>query len=152
MPTTDTSEKGLETLIVAALTGQTRAAPVEKDVTRETLTPFKGKDSWFLSFNKGYNDGAGNPPNPNGLKTDYLWREILTREGLTDIIENYAQIVKEKNEKTGKKREVQIFPRYHQLDVVRKLLADTRSQGAGRRYLIQHSSGWRRTAPRFSTR
>src|SRR5229473_6448518 len=104
-------------------------------------THLKGKDSWFLPFDKGYKDGAGNPPNPTGLKTDYLWREILTREGLTDILENYAQVVEEKNEKTGKKREVQIFPRYHQLDVVRKLLADARSRGTGRRYLIQHSAG-----------
>lgn len=104
-------------------------------------THLKGKDSWFLPFNKGWNDGAGNPPNPNGLKTEYLWREILTREGLTDIIENYAQVVEQKNEKTGKKKEVQIFPRYHQLDVVRKLLADADTRGAGRRYLIQHSAG-----------
>src|SRR5271157_623064 len=56
-------------------------------------THLKGKDSWFLPFNKGYKDGAGNPPNPNGLKTDYLWREFLSRGGLTDILENYAQIV-----------------------------------------------------------
>lgn len=104
-------------------------------------THLKGKDSWFLPFNKGWNDGAGNPPNPSGLKTDYLWREILTREGLTDIIENYAQVVEEKDERTGRKRQVQIFPRYHQLDVVRKLLADTRQRGVGWRYLIQHSAG-----------
>ena len=104
-------------------------------------THLKGKDSWFLPFNKGYNDGAGNPPNPHGLKTDYLWREILTREGLTDIIENYAQVVEEKDERTGRKKALQIFPRYHQLDVVRKLLADARSHGAGQRYLIQHSAG-----------
>ena len=104
-------------------------------------THLKGKDSWFLPFNKGYNDGAGNPPNPHGLKTDYLWREVLTREGLTDIIENYAQVVEEKDERTGRKKALQIFPRYHQLDVVRKLLADARSRGAGRRYLIQHSAG-----------
>jgi type I restriction enzyme R subunit len=104
-------------------------------------THLKGKESWFLPFNIGYNDGAGNPPNPKGIKTDYLWREILTPERLTDIIENYAQIVEEKDERTGRKREVQIFPRFHQLDVVRKLLADARSRGAGRRYLIQHSAG-----------
>ncbi len=103
-------------------------------------TELKGKGSWFLPFNKGWNDGAGNPPNPNGLKTDYLWKNILTRESLTDIIENYAQLIIEKDPKTGKKRRKQIFPRYHQLDVVRKLLADTK-QGAGRRYLIQHSAG-----------
>jgi type I restriction enzyme R subunit len=104
-------------------------------------THLRGKDSWFLPFNKGWNDGAGNPPNPSGLKTDYLWREILTRQGLTDIIENYAQVVEEKDEHTGRKRQVQIFPRYHQLDVVRKLLADVRQHSAGRRYLIQHSAG-----------
>ena len=99
------------------------------------------KDSWFLPFNQGWNHGAGNPPNPYGIKTDYLWRRILTPGGLTDILENYAQIVEEKNEKTGKKKRVQIFPRYHQLDVVRKLLADAAWFGAGKRYLIQHSAG-----------
>jgi type I restriction enzyme R subunit len=104
-------------------------------------TQHNGKESWFLPFNKGYNDGAGNPPNPDGLKTDYLWREILTREGLTDILENYAQVVEEKDERTGKKREKQIFPRFQQLDVVRKLLADARTSRVGRRYLIQHSAG-----------
>ena len=66
-------------------------------------THLKGKASWFLPFNKGWNDGAGNPPNPDGLKTDYLWKTILTPQGLTDILENYAQIVEEKDEKTGKK-------------------------------------------------
>jgi type I restriction enzyme R subunit len=99
------------------------------------------KDSWFLPFDQGWNQGAGNPPNPYGIKTDYLWRRILTPSGLTDILENYAQIVEEKNEKTGKKKRVQIFPRYHQLDVVRKLLADAAWFGAGKRYLIQHSAG-----------
>lgn len=104
-------------------------------------TQLKGKESWFLPFNKGWNDGAGNPPNPEGIKTDYLWREILTREGLADILENYAQVVEKKDEKTGKKKYEQIFPRYHQLDVVRKLLADVPERGVGGRYLIQHSAG-----------
>ena len=104
-------------------------------------THLKGKGSWFLPFNQGWNDGAGNPPNPNGIKTDYLWKRVLTHEGLTDIVENYAQVVEEKNEKTGKKKAVQIWPRYHQLDVVRKLLADSRQNGAGLRYLIQQSAG-----------
>jgi type I restriction enzyme R subunit len=101
----------------------------------------KGKASWFLPFNRGYNDGAGNPPNPSGLKTDYLWKEVLTPTGLTDILENYAQIVEEKNPKTGKKKRKQIWPRYHQLDVVRKALAHVKANGAGKRYLIQHSAG-----------
>lgn len=104
-------------------------------------TQLKGKASWFLPFNKGYNDGAGNPPNPDGLKTDYLWKHTLSPEGLTDILENYAQIVEKKDEKTGKKKKEQIFPRYHQLDVVRKLLNDAEKHGAGKRYLIQHSAG-----------
>src|SRR5438477_618585 len=68
-------------------------------------------------------------------------RDSLSRKGLTDIIENYAQIVEEKNAKTGRKKLQQIFPRYHQLDVVRKLLSDARVRGAGRRYLIEHSAG-----------
>ena len=104
-------------------------------------THLKGKGSWFLPFNKGWNNGAGNPPNPDGLKTDYLWKTILAPNGLTDIIENYAQIVEEKNERTRKKKRVQIWPRYHQLDVVRKLLKTVLRDGVGRRYLIQHSAG-----------
>lgn len=104
-------------------------------------THLKGKGSWFLPFNKGYNDGAGNPPNPAGLATDYLWKEFLSKAGLTDILENYAQVVEEKDEKTGKKRCKQIFPRYHQLKVVRMLLANAAESGVGRRYLIQHSAG-----------
>ncbi len=104
-------------------------------------THLQGKKSWFLPFNKGYKKGAGNPPNPAGLKTDYLWRRVLSRDGLSDIIENYAQITEEKDEKTGRKKRTQIFPRYHQLDVVQKLLADVADKGAGQRYLIQHSAG-----------
>lgn len=87
-------------------------------------TELRGKASWFLPFNQGYNDGAGNPPNPNGLKTAYLWETILTPLGLTNILENYAQIVEEKNPKTGKKKRKQVFPRFHQLEVVRKLLGE----------------------------
>ena len=112
-------------------------------------TELRGKASWFLPFNKGYNDGAGNPPNPAGLKTDYLWNETLTPDSLTNILQNYAQIVevekKRKDAKTGKitrrKVHVQVFPRYHQLDVVRKILAHVLANGAGGRYLIQHSAG-----------
>ena len=104
-------------------------------------THLKGKTSWFLPFNQGWNDGAGNPPNADGLKTDYLWTRLLTRDGLTNILENYAQVVETRDEKTGKKRKVQIWPRHHQLDVVRRLLADIRRHGAGKRYLIQHSAG-----------
>jgi type I restriction enzyme R subunit len=104
-------------------------------------TCLKGKGSWFLPFNKGWNDGAGNPPNPDGLKTDYLWKQTLSPLGLTNILENYAQIVEKKDPKTGRKKRDQIFPRYHQLDAVRRLLPDAERQGVGRRYLIQHSPG-----------
>ena len=95
-------------------------------------THLKGKASWFLPFNRGWNDGAGNPPNPDGIKTDYLWCEVLARESLTNILENYAQVIENKS---------QIWPRYHQLDVVRRLLSDVAQNGSGQRYLIQHSAG-----------
>ena len=104
-------------------------------------TELAGKSSRFLPFNRGWNDGAGNPPNPNGIKTDYLWREVLTRESLTNILENYAQVVESKDLKTGKTKRNPIWPRFHQLDVVRRLLADVSEHGAGKRYLIQHSAG-----------
>ncbi|MHC1781952.1 MAG: type I restriction endonuclease subunit R [Anaerolineaceae bacterium] len=104
-------------------------------------TDLKGKASWFLPFNQGWNDGAGNPPNPDGIKTDYLWKQVLTRESLSNIIENYAQVIETREEKTGRKKAMQVFPRYHQLDVVRKLLADAGINGCGKRYLIQHSAG-----------
>jgi type I restriction enzyme R subunit len=104
-------------------------------------TALTGKTSWFLPFNQGWNDGAGNPPNLDGLKTDYLWKGILTCKGLTDVLENYAQIVETKDEKTGKKKRVQIWPRYHQLNVVRRLLSQACKDGVGKRYLIQHSAG-----------
>ncbi len=107
----------------------------------QMCTELKGKASWFLPFNKGCNKGAGNPVNPDGLKTDYLWLKILTPEGLTEILENYAQVVIEENKKTGKKKPKQIFPRYHQLDVVRSILKHVAEHGAGHRYLIQHSAG-----------
>ena len=104
-------------------------------------THLQGKGSWFLPFNRGWNDGAGNPPNAGGLKTDYLWRRILTPDGLTEILEHYAQIVETRDERTRRKTRRQIWPRHHQLDVVRRLLADVAAHGAGRRYLVQHSAG-----------
>lgn len=108
-----------------------------------------GKSSWFLPFNKGLNGGAGNPINPNGVRTAYLWEDILMKESLSDILENYAQVViktiKVKDKNTGKKKEVKktsvVWPRYHQLDAVRKLLKQTKMGGMGQRFLIQHSAG-----------
>lgn len=104
-------------------------------------TKLEGKNSWFLPFNKGYKDGAGNPLNPNGIKTDYLWKEILKKDELANIIENYAQIIEEKDTETKKVKRTQIFPRYHQLAGVKLLLADVRLMGVGQKYLIQHSAG-----------
>ena len=111
------------------------------DQQAQFCTHLTGKSSWFLPFNRGWKDGAGNPPNHEGLKTDYLWRQILTRAGLTEILENYAQIVEIRDERTRRKSATQIWPRYHQLDVVRKLLADVAAHGVGERYLVQHSAG-----------
>jgi type I restriction enzyme R subunit len=104
-------------------------------------TALAGQKSWFLPFNKGHNDGAGNPPNPNGIRTDYLWREVLAKRSLADIIENFAGIVEERDARGRIVARKPIFPRSHQLDVVRALCADATEKGAGRRYLIQHSAG-----------
>jgi len=111
-------------------------------------THLKGENTYFLPFNKGYNNGAGNPPNPNGIKTDYLWKDILTKDRLTNIIQNYVQLFEEETEKIlpdgkVKKEKVKklIFPRYHQIDAVDKLLSNAKENGAGKRYLIQHSAG-----------
>ena len=108
-------------------------------------TKLAGANTFFLPFNKGRVDGsAGNPPNPDGYATSYLWEEVLERESILNIIARYVHLeVKEKEDHQGKKSksETLIFPRYHQLDVVRKLLADTKDKGAGNHYLIQHSAG-----------
>ena len=100
-----------------------------------------GNDSNFLPFNKGFNFGKGNPVNPKGHKTAYLWDEILPRRSLTNIIEQFAKFTVEKDKKTGKERKALFFPRYHQLDVVRGILADAKQHGVGQTYLIQHSAG-----------
>lgn len=104
-------------------------------------TELKGKKSWFLPFNKGVNGGAGNPVNPNGTATDYLWHEILTKESLSDIIENFAQVIKEQDKHSKQEKEKCIWPRYHQLDVVRRLKAASYEKPIGSRFLIQHSAG-----------
>ncbi len=104
-------------------------------------TELKGAESWFLPFNKGHDDGAGNPPDKNGLKTDYLWTETLTPSSLVDILENYARRVVERDPRTNRKTVKHLFPRYHQLRAVRRLLAHAEASGPGQRYLIQHSAG-----------
>lgn len=100
-----------------------------------------GNDSNFLPFNKGFNFGKGNPVNPKGHKTAYLWEDILSRSSLANIIEQFAKFTVEKDKKTGKERKTLFFPRYHQLDVVRGILADAKQHGVGQTYLIQHSAG-----------
>lgn len=108
-------------------------------------TKLDGTKTFFLPFNKGKADGgAGNPPNQNGYATSYLWEEILQRDFILNIIARYIhlQITEKENFKGIKeKKETLIFPRYHQLDVVSKLLLDAKTNGAGKNYLIQHSAG-----------
>ena len=100
--------------------------------------------TYFLPFNKGFNGGKGNPPNPGGFKTAYLWEDILEKDSLLDILKRFVYVEsEEKKNEQGKKYNVEtlIFPRYHQLDSVRKLEAAARADGAGHSYLIQHSAG-----------
>jgi len=107
-------------------------------------TRLLGDKTSFLPFNKGCNGGKGNPDNPDGYKTAYLWEEILQKDSLMDIIKRFVFIEKqEKKDINGKTYtlETVIFPRYHQLDVVRKMEADVRKKGVGINYLIQHSAG-----------
>lgn len=111
------------------------------DVDVQMCTKLCGKESWFLPFNMGYNDGAGNPVNPNGERTSYLWEDILTKPQLSEIIEHYAQVAIEVDPETKKKSEKTIWPRYHQLQCVKQLLAHTKKHKVGERYLIQHSAG-----------
>ena len=103
-------------------------------------THLRDERTTFLPFNRGHDGGAGNPPNPAGLRTAYLWEEVLTRDSLANIIENFARIVEERDDR-GRVKPKMIFPRYHQLDAVRRLLGDVRRRGVGHRYLIQHSAG-----------
>jgi type I restriction enzyme, R subunit len=106
-------------------------------------TKLDGKSTYFLPFNKGLpgGQGKGNPVNPDGPKTAYLWQDILTRHSLSNIIEHFAKITEEKDKKTKQVKQTLYFPRYHQLDVVRKILANLKFNGIGKRYLIQHSAG-----------
>jgi len=116
-------------------------------------TKLKGEDTTFLPFNKGCDGGSGNPVVEDDYKTAYLWKEVLTKDSLMDILRRFAHLEKKEvlvrrslseGGKVGdeiKTKETIIFPRYHQLDVVRKLVADSQSAGAGTNYLIQHSAG-----------
>lgn len=104
-------------------------------------TALAGKDSWFLPFNRGVNGGAGNPVIEGDTMTSYLWKDVLTKPTLSNIIENFAQVIKKEDPKTHKVKEMVVWPRYHQLDAVRTLLQVTKMSPIGRRFLIQHSAG-----------
>ncbi len=102
-------------------------------------TKLAGKATFFLPFNKGHNHGQGNPPNPGGHKTAYLWEEGFTKESLANIIQHFVRL--DGAPKDGLAKRTLFFPRYQQLDVVRKLIAHAEQNGAGQTYLIQHSAG-----------
>lgn len=110
-------------------------------------TRLEGEKTYFLPFNQGSNGagkvgGKGNPINPDGYDTAYLWESVLCKDRLLEILHKYMHLQVNRDDKTGAvTSERMIFPRYHQLDVVTKLLADVRARGAGHNYLIQHSAG-----------
>lgn len=110
-------------------------------------TKLDGKETAFLPFNRGDNHGAGNPPVADNWKTHYLWDEVLAADSLLDILQRFMHLeVSERQVTTAKgmrtvRNETMIFPRYHQLDAVRRLTAHAREHGAGQNYLVQHSAG-----------
>jgi type I restriction enzyme R subunit len=106
-------------------------------------TKLDGKKTFWLPFNKGYRNGKGNPPNKDGYKTDYLWNTILAKDSWLDIVQRFVHLQVEEIQIEGKtfKKEKMIFPRYHQLDVVRDIVGDVKESGAGKNYLVQHSAG-----------
>lgn len=116
---------------------------VDNDLVYMT-TRLNGRATRFLPFNKGDEGGAGNPTNPNGFRSSYLWEEILQKDSLSEIIEHFVLIIIDRQaDPNGEIREVEslIFPRYHQLTAVRQIITDARANGAGQNYLVQHSAG-----------
>ena len=110
-------------------------------------TKLEGENTRFLPFNRGFNDGKGNPPVENDVRTTYLWREVLHKDSLMELIGRFLHLSREERKirtDSGFRyitSESMIFPRFHQLDAVRKLIAHTKTHGAGKNYLIQHSAG-----------
>ena len=110
-------------------------------------TKLEGEGTRFLPFNRGFNDGKGNPPVENDVRTAYLWREVLHKDSLMELIGRFLHLSREERKirtDSGFRyitSESMIFPRFHQLDAVRKLIAHTKTHGAGKNYLIQHSAG-----------
>src|SRR5699024_4217549 len=108
-------------------------------------TRLAGQDTVFLPFNRGNGHHAGNPPNPHGSATAYLWETILQRDTWLEILDRFMhlEITEKRDPDTGKKtrKETLLFPRYHQWDAVTRLVAAARSEGPGHKYLVQHSAG-----------
>ncbi len=102
-------------------------------------TKLAGKSTFFLPFNKGHNHGQGNPPNPNGHKSAYLWEEVFTKDSLANIIQHFVRLDKTSKDPLAKR--TLFFPRYQQMDVVRSLVDHAATHGTGQTYLIQHSAG-----------
>jgi type I restriction enzyme R subunit len=115
---------------------------VDTDEVRMT-TRLSGRNTHFLPFNRGDGTGAGNPENPGSYKTAYLWEQVLKRDSFMDILARFVHLQVEEKKVGGKKirKEAMIFPRYHQLDSVRKMVLDARVAGTGNNYLVQHSAG-----------
>lgn len=110
----------------------------------EYTTELAGEDTHFLPFNRGHEGGAGNPPHESGHRTAYLWEEVWEKDSWMEILQRFMHVDVEEIEKddmTVEEEETMIFPRYHQLECVRELVADSRTKGAGEDYLIQHSTG-----------
>ncbi len=106
-------------------------------------TRIDGSNTGWLPFNKGHHHGAGNPPNPSGYRSDYLWRDTLSKDSLLEIIGHFIHLQVEEFEFEGRtrKKEKLIFPRFHQLEAVRKITHHAKEHGAGHNYLVQHSAG-----------
>ena len=117
------------------------------DLTNVYMTTrLEGAHTYFLPFNQGSNGagkvgGKGNPVNPDGYDTAYLWERVLCKDSLMEILQKYMHLQQEYDKKGNLVKETMIFPRYHQLDVVTKLLEDVKKNGSGKSYLIQHSAG-----------
>lgn len=105
-------------------------------------TELAGQDTTFLPFNKGNDHGAGNPSNPSGYRTSYFWKYLLSKDSVLNIVQNFITEFKERDDQGDlTEEEILVFPRYHQLQAVRKCVDDVEKNGAGERYLIQHSAG-----------
>ena len=104
-------------------------------------TRLAGSETRFLPFNRGRDGGAGNPDDPRGYRTSYLWEDVLARDSLLDILRRFAHVEEREVKGAGKTRQTVIFPRFHQLEAVRSLVAAARSEGSGHNYLVQHSAG-----------